>query len=140
MRYSVVLLALFVAGACGDSPTAPTPPPPPPIPTAQLQYAGQWNYTDCGGAVNVTCILEWSIENVGPGCAAETTAVMRLYSSEDTQIGADVSMNSVGGLYSRTIRPDEIVALHSETRVDYNRVIRHAQLANLFPTWTDVRC
>ncbi len=65
---------------------------------------------------------------------------MRLYREEDVQIGSDVPMNAVGGLYNRTIRPDEIVALHSEIRVDYNSVLRHATLAQLYPSWTDVRC
>ena len=144
MRWMLVSLLLLTVAACGDSPTAPTsppPPPPPPLPqpSASLQYTGNWSWENCGGNARVTCILQWSLTNVGPDCATQTTAVMRLYRGED-QIGADISMNAAGGLYNRTIRPNEIVALHSETRVDYNDFIQPATAANLFPTWTNVRC
>ena len=52
-------------------------------------------------------MLNWSLQNVGLGCATETTVVVRIYNDRDhnEQIGSDVPMGSLGGLYARTIRP-----------------------------------
>lgn len=146
MRWTVVVLALaLVVSACGgDTPTAPTPqqappPPPPPLPVAQLEQTGQPAFANCEGLLTVSCILNWSLQNVGPGCATQTTAVARLYNAADEQVGSDVAMGSLGGLYGRTIRPNEIVPLTAQMRIDRDLVQRTTAL-RLFPTWTNVRC
>ena len=86
-------------------------------------------------------MLNWSLQNVGLGCATETTVVVRIYNDRDhnEQIGSDVPMGSLGGLYARTIRPDEIVPLTSQRRVGISSGSGTVYFQG-FPTWTDVRC
>lgn len=47
MRVAIVLLALFVVGCSGDSPSAPTPPPVPVIQNAQGRWTGDYSITGC---------------------------------------------------------------------------------------------
>ena len=145
MKQAVVCLCLIVAVACGgggsSSPTAPTPAPTPPqpTPTAQLQSTGRPSFTRCV-AILGTCYLDWSIQNAGPGCAVQTTAVARLYDAADAQVGSDVQMGSVQvGLSSRTIRPNEIVSITSARGIDRQFVDR-TETVRLFPTWSNAAC
>ena len=148
LKQVVVCLCFLVAVACGgggsSSPTAPTPtptppPPPPPPPTAQLQSTGRPSFTSCV-AILGTCYLDWSIQNVGPGCAVQTTAVARLYDAADAQVGSDVQMGSVQvGLSSRTIRPNEIVSITS-TRGIERQFVDRTERVRLFPTWSNAAC
>ena len=148
LKQVVVCLFFLVAVACGgggsSSPTAPTPtptppPPPPPPPTAQLQSTGRPSFTSCV-AILGTCYLDWSIQNVGPGCAVQTTAVARLYDAADAQVGSDVQMGSVQvGLSSRTIRPNEIVSITS-TRGIERQFVDRTERVRLFPTWSNAAC
>ena len=103
MRRTASVLAL-IAVACSDTPTVPTlPTPPPPLPSAQLEQTGQPTWVNCD-PFDGSCVLNWSLQNVGPGCATQTTTVARLYDASDAQV-RDVQMGAVGGLYGRTIRP-----------------------------------
>ena len=87
----------------------------------------------------MTCLFTWSLENTGEGCARQTTAVVRLYGADGEQVGSDIQMDSTGGLYNITIRPGEIIALFSQTRIEA-RTADRTKTVNLFPTWTNVRC
>ena len=90
-------------------------------------------------AIFGTCYLDWSIQNVGTGCAVQTTAVVRLYDAADAQVGPDVQMGSLGGLSSRTIRPNEIVPITSLRSIDTQFVDR-TEGVRLFPTWSNAAC
>lgn len=154
MRMLAFLLTFGVAACGGDSspsrsPTAPTAaapapapapaPTPPPIPAATLQSSGQGGFRDCLSLVQ-SCDFEASIQNVGAGCATQTTVVARFFDGNNTQVGSDAQMGAVGAsLASRTIRPQEIVAIASINRVAQSTATT-SRSYRLFPTWTNVRC
>jgi hypothetical protein len=126
-----------MASACsGKNPAAPTPPP---IPAASLVLTGQGSFTNC--TILGDCLFSASIQNVGPGCAANTTVVVRFYDAATggAQVGADVQMGATGGLSGRTIRPQEIVPLTALSVIS-PAINTKTKAYQLFPTWTDVRC
>lgn len=156
MRYLVCLLWLACMGCGGDSgpsispsprpaptpaPTpAPAPPPAPaPIPAASLQLSGQGSFTNCIPLFD-RCDFQASLQNVGTGCATSTSAVARFYDGNGAQMGSDAQLGAVGAsLASRTIRPQEIVAVGSINTVTYT-IATTSKSYRLFPTWTNVRC
>ena len=85
-------------------------------------------------AASSGCYFDWSIQNVGPGCAVQTTAIARLYDSTDAQVGSDVAMGSRDGvrLSSRTIRPNEIVPISSFGRIT-RQLVDRVERVRLFP-------
>ena len=107
-------------------------------PMAQLQSTGQASFSNCL-SFNGDCYLDWSIQNIGRGCAVQTTAVVRLYDATDAQVGSDVAMGSLGGLSSRTIRPNEIVPIGSIGRI-IRQIVDRVERVRLFPTWSNVAC
>lgn len=151
MRWSLRCLAaaLLVVVACGKTPTAPTqnttppppPPPPAPIPAAQLQSTGNWTFTNCDQLLGYNCHISISMENAGEGCATSTTAVLRLYDSNDNEIGTPLQMAAIAGvLASALIRPGEILELISVNPLPTRALHEQIHFTRLFPTWTDVRC
>ena len=107
-------------------------------PMAQLQSTGQASFSNCS-PFSGDCYLDWSIQNVGRGCAVQTTAVVRLYDATDAQVGSDVAMGGVVGLSSRTIRPNEIVPISSIGRI-IRQIVDRVERVRLFPTWSNVAC
>ena len=115
--------------ACGE----PTAPPPP----ADIQISGQASWTTC---LFNDCFLIASIQNVGDGCASQTSVVARLFGSAGEQIGADLQMGARNtSLSALVIRPNEIVVLASTRLVSGNVIVLAATL-ELFPTWNNVAC
>jgi hypothetical protein len=141
MRKFLLCVLTSVSFACGggsNTPTAPsTPPPPPPLPQADIRPSGQGSWTSCIDILDV-CSFDVSIQNVGQGCATGTTVVVRFFDMTDRQVGSDVQMGSPL-LASRTIRPNEILAVTSISRVP-GSTARAATKYQLFPTWTNVPC
>lgn len=141
---AAILLALVVA--CGKTPTAPTnqfqpPPPPAPIPAALLQSTGNWTFTNCDRLLGYNCHVSISMENAGEGCATSTTAVLRLYDSNDNEIGSPLQMAAIAGvLVNALIRPGEVLELISVNPLPTRALHEQTHFTRLFPTWTDVRC
>lgn len=136
MRSGAVVAVVFFVVGCGGTPTAPAPQP---IPVAALQLTGQGSFAGCSGLIDL-CAFQASIQNTGLGCATGTTVVARFFDGNNVQIGSDLQMGAMGGsLTSRTIRPQEIVALASVQPIAFS-VASASKNYRLFPSWTDVRC
>ena len=146
MRCTVLLLVAVVAAACGgESPAAPTPPPPPPPPpppAAALESTGPWSFTNCNLRTKYPCHISSALENVGEGCATDTTAILRLYDEDDAEIGTPLQMGAVGGgvLVDALIRPGEVLQLISVNPGIDRYLYERLRFTRLFPTWMNVRC
>ena len=154
IQHVIVGLVLCIAAACGggnSSPTAPTPPPtapppPQPAPRADIRSTGSSAWGHClpnlglGTRDEGACFLDGSIENIGNGCARGTTVIARLYGVDGARVGADLQMGAVGrSLMGAVIRPAEVVAITSLTRVD-GFTVPLVDNVSLIPTWTNVAC
>jgi hypothetical protein len=143
MRKLALVVAAAITIACGGdngSPTSPsrtTSTTPPPLPRADLRLSGQAQWAFCLSVLG-TCALQASIQNMGPGCATQTSVVARFYDRNDQQLG-DAQMGASGGLAAKTIRPGEIVQILSLSQVPA-QVVSNTASYRLFPTWNDVRC
>lgn len=132
MRLAIILgLCCPLLGCGGDSsPSTPTVQP------AILVTTGAGVQKSC---VDRNCTLVASIQNTGTGCASGTAVVARLYDQLNAQVGSDMPMMATGELLaSKTIRPNDIVALASVGYVD--SVIIMGTTYRLVPTWTNVAC
>lgn len=125
--------------APSPTPTPAPAPAPTPIPAAALQSSGQGSFFNCSQAVGLCSAFEASLQNVGPGCAGNTTAILRFYDGSNAQLGSDNPLGSIGGLSSRTIRPNEIVAVSTLQPISVT-IANTYRSYRLFPTWTNVRC
>lgn len=140
--YASLLLVVTMV-ACGggsggpSTPTAPTPPAP--IPAASIVASGQAQWTPCLSDA-IGCAFAVSIQNVGVGCATDVSVVTRFYGTDSGQVGSDLAMAAIGGgLATRTVRPNEIIAISSVTFV--TPAARSVMSTyRLYPTWTNVRC
>jgi hypothetical protein len=106
---------------------------------AIIQSSGQGSWTMCD-PISGNCWFSASIQNVGSGCAAGTTVVLRLFDGNGAQLGSDVQMGAIGtSLSAKTIRPQEVVAIQSLTFIGPS-VSHSVQGYLLFPTWNNVAC
>jgi hypothetical protein len=133
MKRLATLFALCGAlMGCGSdsSPSTPTVQP------ANLVAIDSPIWRTCDGP---RCTLIASIQNTGTGCASGTAVVARLYDSRNVQVGSDVPMMATTEwLASKTIRPNDIVALTSEGYVDSTIIV--GTTWRFIPTWTNVKC
>ena len=66
--------------------------------------------------------------------------IARLYGVDGARVGADLQMGAVGqSLRGAVIRPGEIIAITSLTRVD-GFTVPLVDTVSLIPTWTNVAC
>jgi predicted small lipoprotein YifL len=146
-----VALLLFVAAACGSKSPATSSSPaattttttttttaPAAIPMADLKFSGQTTWTYCS-SYTADCYFSAAIQNVGAGCGSGKTVIARFYDGNGQQVGSDVEMSASGGLSTRILRPQEIVAIDSSGMVPAS-VISRARAYRLFPTWDNVKC
>ena len=96
--------------SCGGS-SSPTAPSSSYITPHNLQQEGgsDWGSfcTSIGG-----CRFGTSIKNTGAGCASSTAVTVQFYDETGAAYGSAYQMGATGGsLASRTIRPQEVVAI-----------------------------
>ena len=154
IQHVIVGLVLCIAAACGggnSSPTAPTPATNRATTATASTACGhsfdrQFSVGHClpnlglGTRDEGACFLDGSIENIGNGCARGTTVIARLYGVDGARVGADLQMGAVGrSLMGAVIRPAEVVAITSLTRVD-GFTVPLVDNVSLIPTWTNVAC
>jgi hypothetical protein len=119
--FGFALVAALVTLACGSSsPTTPTSTYVAPLASPNLVQSGGNDFgTVCFGSYTpIGCYFNTAIKNTGSGCARNTSVSVQFYDEAGNTMGAAHGMGVVGGTLSGlTIRPGQVVAIRSMTRV-----------------------
>jgi hypothetical protein len=147
IRSVVLVLAVFVT-ACGETTQTPTAPTPTQTqtPTPAVKLVPLWDtHSEAGNCTSTgDCLWSESIQNAGTGCASGITAVLRLSFDVDPprSVPSDfrMDMDAVGGgLATKTIRPNETVALLTVDHVP-SSVAASGRWYDIDLKWNNVTC
>jgi hypothetical protein len=142
-KRACVVLLLIVASACGGGSSTPTAPTPPPTPAANIVQSGQFAFScttpsPYDPAMISNCTIAGALQNTGAGCAANTTAVVRLSGTAGTL--PDMQLGAVGvGLSARVLRPGEVVSVGTIQSISHSAA-NAVTTYQIVPTWTNVAC